>query len=234
MTRRAAAAVMATAGIAFLALGAVLFNAAPEAGTGRMAGAQQASPAPTSNVQPEQPSYTIPNETGRLYLGTADHGEAVRRGLVPEGTKSVLQTAEAMRHGQFVWQDDGKAAGDLLVWVDLDRQLVSAFRGGHEIGTSVILYGAEGRDSPLGSFPIKDKRERYHSRAYDAPMPYSLWLTDDGVALHGSDVRWGRATHGCVGVPVEFARRLFDAAEEGDVVRILRSSQLAQGGATQT
>jgi lipoprotein-anchoring transpeptidase ErfK/SrfK len=58
-------------------------------------------------------------------------------------------------------------------------------------------------------------------------MPYSLWLTGDGVAVHGSDVRWGRATHGCVGVPVDFARRLFAAAEEGDVVHIVRSSRMA-------
>lgn len=177
------------------------------------------------------PSYTLPEEEGRIYLGSADAAEAARQGLAPAGVQSVLEVEEQMRHGQFVWQDDGKAGGDLLVWVDLDRQLVSAFRGGHEIGTSVILYGAEGRDSPTGSFPIKDKREDYHSRTYDAPMPYSLWLTDDGVALHGSDVRWGRATHGCIGVPVDFARRLFAAAEEGDVVRIVRSSQIAPQGA---
>lgn len=173
------------------------------------------------------PSHRVEGEEGRIYLGTIDASEAIGRGLVPDGTKSVLQVEEAMRHGQFVWQDDGKTSGPLTVWVDLDRQLVSAFRGGHEIGTSVILYGAEGNDSPTGSFPIMDKREDYHSRTYDAPMPYSLWLTNDGVALHGSDVRWGRATHGCIGVPVDFARRLFDVAEEGDVVRIVRSSEFA-------
>lgn len=180
------------------------------------------------------PSYRAEGEEGRVYLGTADTREAVRLGLVPDGVESVLEVDEALRHGQFVWQDDGKRDGDLLVWVDLDRQLVSAFRGGHEIGTSVILYGAEGNDSPLGSFPIKDKRENYHSRTYDAPMPYSLWLTDDGVAMHGSDVRWGRATHGCIGVPVDFARRLFEAAEEGDVVRIVRSSEIAAANAGRT
>lgn len=190
------------------------------------AAASSNTPAMAASDDTAVPSHRE-GEEGRIYLGTADTREAVRLGLVPEGVESVLQVDETLRHGQFVWQDDGKTAGDLLVWVDLDRQLVSAFRGGHEIGTSVILYGAEGNDSPLGSFPIKDKRERYHSRTYDAPMPYSLWLTDDGVAVHGSDVRWGRATHGCIGVPVDFARRLFEAAEEGDTVRIVRSSQIA-------
>lgn len=173
------------------------------------------------------PSHMLPREKGRIYLGTKDLAEAEERGLVPPGTRSVLQTPDTMRHGQFVWQEDGRTGGPLLIWVDLDRQLVSAFRDGHEIGTSVILYGTDSNSSPLGRFPIKDKREDYHSRTYDAPMPYSLWLTDDGVAVHGSDVRWGRATHGCVGVPVAFARRLFAAAQEGDVVQIVRSSQIA-------
>ena len=176
---------------------------------------------------PDIPSYTVPEEKGRIYLGTADRQAAAARGLAPEGVQSILDVDRPMKHGQYVWQADRHAAGELVIWVDLDRQLVSAYRDGHEIGTSVILYGADDKASPVGSFPILDKRADYHSRTYDAPMPYSLWLTNDGVAVHGSDVRWGRATHGCVGVPVDFARRLFAAAEEGDVVHIVRSSRMA-------
>ena len=51
-------------------------------------------------------------------------------------------------------------------------------------------------------------------------MPYSLWLTSDGVAIHGSSVRWGSATHGCVGIPLDFAAKLFGAAHVGDRVDI--------------
>jgi lipoprotein-anchoring transpeptidase ErfK/SrfK len=57
-------------------------------------------------------------------------------------------------------------------------------------------------------------------------MPYTLWLTDSGVAVHGSSVRYGRATNGCVGVPIEFARRLFDAVNVGDEVEIIASRDL--------
>ncbi|TCD06914.1 hypothetical protein EYB45_00880 [Erythrobacteraceae bacterium CFH 75059] len=170
------------------------------------------------------PSRRDPEHEGRILLSAADAAAAARQGLIPADVRSVLDVRERMRHGQFVWQDNGRVSGRLVIWADLDRQLVSAFLDGHEIGTSVILYGTEGKATPEGSFPIKDKRERYHSRTYDAPMPYSLWLTDDGVAVHGSDVRWGRATHGCIGVPLAFARRLFAVAEPGDVVTIVRSS----------
>ena len=52
-------------------------------------------------------------------------------------------------------------------------------------------------------------------------MPYMLRLTSDGVAIHGSKVRQGWATHGCIGVPLDFARLLFGAASKGDAVVIL-------------
>lgn len=184
------------------------------------------TPRETAPALPQY-SYAVDGEDDRIYLGRSDLQAAVNAGLLPADTRSILRVDDKLRHGQFVWQEDAKTSGPVSIWVDLDRQLVSAFRDGHEIGTSVILYGAEGRDSPTGAFPIKAKYEDYHSRTYDAPMPYSLWLTDDGVALHGSDVRWGRATHGCIGVPADFARRLFEVAEQGDVVRIVRSSRQA-------
>ena len=51
-------------------------------------------------------------------------------------------------------------------------------------------------------------------------MPYTLRLTPDGVSIHGSNVRDGYATHGCIVVPVEFAANLFDAVSRGDKVII--------------
>jgi lipoprotein-anchoring transpeptidase ErfK/SrfK len=95
------------------------------------------------------------------------------------------------------------------------------FRGGHEIGSAVILYGTDGKPTPTGSFTILEKDAHHYSRSYDAPMPYMLRLTSDGVAIHGSNVRQGYATHGCIGVPPDFARLLFGAAAKGDTVVIL-------------
>jgi lipoprotein-anchoring transpeptidase ErfK/SrfK len=128
-----------------------------------------------------------------------------------------------MRHGDFKWDEDGAPAGELKIWVDLRTQLISVFRGGHEIGTAVIVYGTESMESPTGRFPILTKSRDYHSRTYDAPMPYSMFINNTGVALHGSPMSSRRATHGCVGLPVEFARLLFSAAKIGDVVEIVRS-----------
>ncbi|WP_294029526.1 L,D-transpeptidase [Sphingopyxis sp.] len=159
----------------------------------------------------------------RDYLSPAERSRGQQYGLLPAGTKSLLRTPKRMSHGDYDWNEDGVPPGQLTVWVDLRTQILSVFRGGHEIGTAVIVYGAETMKSPLGRFPILSKQRDYHSRSYDAPMPYSLFITDTGVALHGSPMSSRRATHGCIGLPTEFARLLFAAAKTGDEVHIVRS-----------
>lgn len=139
-----------------------------------------------------------------------------------ETIRSVLNIGTPMRYGAWAWDDAKVPQGSVWVRVDLTHQLLSVFRAGHEIGTAVILYGAADKESPVGAFPVLEKVADYRSRTYDAAMPYSLRLTADGVAIHGSDVRRNAATHGCIGVPTDFARRLFAEVNVGDPVVILQ------------
>lgn len=157
----------------------------------------------------------------RIFLSPADSHEAARRGLVPEGTRSIIATGGKLDFGEWRWDEAAVAPGAIAVRVDLKRQLVSVFRGPDEIGTAVIVYGVDGKETPRGRLPIRGKSRDYHSVTYDAPMPFSLWLRDDGVALHGSSVAMGKATNGCIGVPVEFAEKLFAVASVGDVIEVV-------------
>jgi len=161
----------------------------------------------------------------RIFLSDRQKHDAARSGIWPVQIESLMNVRRPLKYGDFRWDERGVPDGPVAIQVDLRTQLISAFRGGHEIGSAVILYGADSHDTPLGRFPILSKAKDYKSRTYDAPMPYSLRLTRDGVAIHGSDVRWGTATHGCVGVPLEFAQRLFKVAEPGDQVLIVRSPE---------
>jgi hypothetical protein len=138
-----------------------------------------------------------------------------------EMVRSMLNIAKPMHFGDFVWDEDRIPSGRVWVRVDLARQLLSIFRDGHEIGSAVILYGTDGKPTPTGSFAILEKNPDYYSHSYDAPMPYMLRLTKDGVAIHGSKVHQGLATHGCIGVPLGFAKLLFTAAHKGDPVVII-------------
>ncbi len=145
--------------------------------------------------------------------------------------KRVLDIPGPLRHGDFVWDEAGAPAGPIVVTVDLQAQTLSVFRGGHEIGVAVILYGADEKPTPLGVFQVTEKDADHVSNIYDAPMPYMLRLTNDGISIHGSEVEDGLMTHGCVGVPTKFARKLFAAVGLGDRVIVTRGEVLAVGGA---
>jgi len=163
----------------------------------------------------------------RMMSGTRIfyNGQAAMPKLADSGQdeiRSVLNVTDPMHYGDYVWDEQGVPDGPVQIRVDLTTQIISVFRGGHEIGSAVILYGSDGKPTPLGRFPVLQKDADYHSRTYDAPMPYMLRLTDDGVAIHGSHVRRGWATHGCIGVPLAFARLLFEHVRPGDMVTIVR------------
>ena len=135
--------------------------------------------------------------------------------------KSLLNAPAKMRHGDHIWNETGVTKGRIWVRVDRTNQLISVFRGAHEIGTAVILYGALRKPTPAGTYPILAKMKNHRSSIYNTPMPYTLRLTHDGISIHARSVREGLATHGCIGVPDEFARRLFAAAKAGDRVVII-------------
>lgn len=174
----------------------------------------------TATAKAEQPHSWAGSD--RTFLTEAQLFQARAEGLLDRDVKSMLNVRKRMRYGDYLWDERNVPKGPVWVRVDLERQLLSVFRDGHEIGTSVILYGADEKETPSGTFPVLAKIRDHKSVTYDnAPMPYTLRLTGDGVSIHGSDVRWGRATHGCIGVPVEFARKLFGQVSRGDEVVIV-------------
>jgi hypothetical protein len=145
--------------------------------------------------------------------------------------KRALTITEPIVHGFWKWDDAGVPDGPVIITVDIEAQTMSVFRGGYEIGMSVVLYGIGEKPTPLGVFPITQKKKDHISTIYGTPMPYMQRLTNDGVAIHASNVLEGFITHGCVGVPKEFAKRLFEETEIGDQVIITNGERLQVGGA---
>jgi hypothetical protein len=145
--------------------------------------------------------------------------------------KRALTITEPIVHGFWVWDDAGVPDGPIIITVDTVAQTMSVFRAGYEIGVSVVLYGIGEKPTPNGVFPITEKKKRHFSSLYGAPMPYMQRLTNDGISIHASDVREGFITHGCIGVPKEFAKRLFEETEIGDRVIVTSGERLQVGGA---
>lgn len=208
-------------------LGAILFTGFLLVGQPKLFASEEM---PVRNGPPEftsgGDSFSL---TKRYPLTPEEVALAASKNLLPANARTLLRVDAKLKHGDYRWDAEGVPAGTLNVFVDLERQMISVFRAGHEIGTAVIVYGDDKMRSPLGVFPILSKQKDYHSRSYDAPMPYAMFLTKDGVALHASPISARRATHGCIGLPESFAQLLFNAAKAGDRVQIVRSEPSLRG-----
>jgi len=147
--------------------------------------------------------------------------------------KRILPIEGPIRYGEWHWDDEGVPAGKLVVTVDLDARVLSVFRDGYEIGATAVLLGTDEHPTPLGTFPILTKERHNVSEKYDnAPMPWTLRLTWDGIAIHGgSEIVNGYASHGCIAVPDGFAAKLYEIARRGDKVVITRGRMIGMGDA---
>lgn len=141
--------------------------------------------------------------------------------------KRVLVVDGPFRHGDYVWDEEGVPQGEVIITVDIKAQTIAVFRAGYQIGAAVILYGADDYPTPMGTFPITQKKVHHISNIYNAPMPYMMRLTNDGVAIHASEVAWGNATHGCIGVPLAFAKLIFAQAKLGTKVIVTNGKMMA-------
>lgn len=126
-----------------------------------------------------------------------------------------------LRPGQFIWKGDAIPSGPVVVVVSLTEQRAYVYRNGIRIGVSSASSGKAGHTTPTGVFTVLQKDRSHRSKTYNnAPMPYTERLTWDGVALHAGALPGYPSSHGCVHLPSEFARRLFDASPMGMTVVI--------------
>ena len=146
--------------------------------------------------------------------------------------KRILPIKGAIKYGEWHWDESGApATGATVITVDLTANVLSVFRDGYEIGATAVLTGIGDKPTPLGVFPITQKNKDHVSNLYDAPMPYMQRLTNDGVAIHGTRVENGYVTHGCIGVPDDFARKLFGTTRLGDKVIVTDGAKMKLGDA---
>lgn len=124
----------------------------------------------------------------------------------------------------FLWNDDATLAPVSIV-ISIPDQKAYVYRGEILIGASTVSTGKDGKDTPLGTFPILQKSEVHKSNLYDsAPMPFMQRLTWDGVAIHAGRNPGFPASHGCIRVPTAFAKKLFGVTSKGTPVMVTDAS----------
>src|SRR6185295_14751638 len=112
--------------------------------------------------------------------------------------------------GQFVWDPSAAPLGPVVMVVSLLEQRGYVYRNGIDVGVTTVSTGRPGHQTPTGVFVILQKDIDHHSSIYnDAAMPYTERLTWGGVALHAGALPGYPSSHGCVHLPLEFAKLLF-------------------------
>jgi len=145
---------------------------------------------------------------------------ALLAAVVPAAEKRgrVAPRAE-LKPGDYTWHPETSPKGPVLVVVSLPQQRAYVYRNGILIGRSTISSGKEGHETPTGVFTVLQKRRVHESNIYKgASMPNMQRLTWSGIALHAGKLPGVPASHGCVRLPLEFSRLLFDVTKTGTTV----------------
>ncbi len=136
------------------------------------------------------------------------------------GGALTTEEAATLTPNSFAWQDTGEA-GDIRIVVSIADQRAYVYRNSTLIAMSTVSTGREGKETPIGVYPILQKNKDHKSNLYNAaPMPYMQRLTWDGIAIHAGRNPGFPASHGCIRVPKAFAVKLFSVTQIGTTVEV--------------
>ena len=109
-------------------------------------------------------------------------------------------------------------ARQVLISIDKTSQNMTVSIDGQEEYVWPVSTGMRGYTTPSGTYRALRLEEFHFSEEWDyAPMPNSIFFTERGHAIHGTDAvdRLGRrASHGCVRLSPEDAATLYFLVEE--------------------
>src|SRR5882757_2122219 len=124
------------------------------------------------------------------------------------------------------------ASAALLIEIDKSSQQMTISRDGQEIYVWPVSSGVARYDTPSGAYtPFRMEKDHFSREWDDAPMPHSIFFTQKGHAIHGTDhVRnIGRpASHGCVRLSRANASVLWDLVKREGMAntRVVLSGQV--------
>ena len=128
---------------------------------------------------------------------------------------------KTLKPGQYLWRDVPEGAGPERVVISLSEQLAYLYRGDTLMAVATISTGIEGRDTPTGIFAVRGKTLMHRSKKYDnAPMPFTQFIDQYGIALHAGYNPGRPASHGCIRLPAQFAKKLYGVTGIGTPVYI--------------
>jgi lipoprotein-anchoring transpeptidase ErfK/SrfK len=135
---------------------------------------------------------------------------------------SATATAASLNNSITI-ADNQQISQPRRIEIDLSQQRLYAREGKKLIYSFRISTGKRSTPTPTGRFEINSKyrTHRMRGRGYDiSDVPYTMYFYE-GYAIHGAywHNRFGTpVSHGCVNLPVQQARKLYNWASVGTLV----------------
>ena len=169
---------------------------------------------------------TLPPDAAQAVQGAVDGAvNGMFPGLIQEREAAIRAenerraAAEAQSSApQSSDFDRGPCPATARACVDLAGQRTWLQKDGNvEYGPVTMSSGAQGWETPRGTHKVTRKVKDEISREFhNAPMPYSVYFTNTGVAFHAGRVDW--LSHGCIHLNHDDAVTYFNSLKPGDVV----------------
>ena len=114
----------------------------------------------------------------------------------------------------------GPSPDQLRLEISLALQRVALVKNGVPIYRTHCSTGREGYSTKTGQFVITNKERNHRSTIYKVDMPYFMRLSCLDFGMHAGDVPNYPASHGCIRLPSEAARKFFSEIPIGTLVTV--------------
>jgi lipoprotein-anchoring transpeptidase ErfK/SrfK len=135
-------------------------------------------------------------------------------GKIWRGFAAIVATVMLVAGAAEARPGAGAETGKIRIEIDKSTQRMTVTVDGEKRHVFKVSTGKQGFATPSGSFRALVMKEMHYSRKYDnAPMPNSIFFTNNGHAIHATSAvkNLGRpASHGCVRLAPKDAKTLYD------------------------
>ena len=114
----------------------------------------------------------------------------------------------------------GPSPDQLRIEISLASQRVALVKNGVPVFHAPCSTGREGYSTKKGQFVITDKNRNHRSTIYHVEMPYFMRLSCLDFGMHAGYVPNRPASHGCIRLPSEAARKFFSEIPIGTLVTV--------------
>jgi ankyrin repeat protein len=156
------------------------------------------------------------------YLRALIDSKANRIRLTTRNKMSALDVAAETGHWRSaqILLGGGPAPDKLRIEISLAMQRVALVKDGVPIYQARCSTGRSGYTTKRGEFVITNKELKHRSTIYHVEMPYFMRLSCLDFGMHAGYVPNYPASHGCIRLPEDTARKFFSEIPVGTLVTV--------------